>query len=157
MVLCGPNAASAAPPAESDLYGLWKVTGCLRQVVGTDEITMPMDAHPNGFLELRPDHRALYIVTAEGRKPFSKPPTPEEFRDKFITMSVFAGTYEVAADKITFHVEVGQFPDWVGTDIRRTPDLNGKVLHYTTTPIRTPAPDGKTGEAIFRLTLEKLD
>jgi len=103
------------------------VTSYQRQVVGTGEITMPMGAHPNGFLELRSDHRALYIVTAEDRKPFSKPPTPEEYRDKFITMSVFAGTYEVAGDKITFHVEVGQFPDWVGTDIQRTPPLRDDV------------------------------
>ena len=64
FALCGPNAAGAAPPAEGDLHGLWKVTSYLRQVVGTDEITMPMGAHPNGFLELRPDHRALYIVTS---------------------------------------------------------------------------------------------
>jgi hypothetical protein len=86
LTLSGPTAAGAARPAEGDLHGLWKVTSYLRQVVGTDEITMPMGAHPNGFLELRPDHRALYIVTAEDRKPFSKPPTPEEYRDKFITM-----------------------------------------------------------------------
>jgi hypothetical protein len=157
LILCGPNAAGAAPPAEGDLHGLWKVTSYHKQVVGTDEITMPMGAHPNGFLELRPDHRALYIVTAEDRKPFSKPPTPEEYRDKFMSMSVFAGTYEVAGDNITFHVEVGQFPDWVGTDIRRTLDLQGNVLHYATTPIRMSAPNGKTEEAIFTLTLEKLD
>jgi hypothetical protein len=157
LFLCGPNAAGAAPPVENDLHGLWKVTSYHRQVVGTDEITMPMGAHPNGFLELRPDHRALYIVTADGRKPFSKPPTPEEYRDKFITMSVFAGTYQVAGDKITFHVEVGQFPDWVGTDIRRTLDLQGNVLHYATTPIRMSATNGKTEDAIFTLTFEKLD
>src|SRR3954466_12871262 len=72
-LLC--ESALAAPPAEADLYGLWKVTSYLRQVVGTDEITMPMGTHPEGLLELRSDHRALYIVTAEGRKPFSKPPT----------------------------------------------------------------------------------
>ena len=157
LILCGQTSADAAPPAEGDLHGLWKVTSYLRHVVGTDEITMPMGAHPSGFLELRPDHRALYIVTAEGRKPFSRPPTPEEYRDKFITMSVFAGTYEVIGDKITFHVDVGQFPDWVGTDIRRTLDLRGNVLHYETTPIRMSAPNGKTEEAIFSLTLEKLD
>ncbi len=156
LVVCGPNAADAAPPAEGDLYGLWKVTSYLRQVVGTNEVTTPMGAHPNGFLELRSDHRALYVVTAEDRKPFSKPPTPEEYRDKFITMSVFAGRYDVVGDKITFHVEVSQFPDWVGTDIQRTLDLQGGVLHYATTPIRMPAPNGKIEEAIFTLTLEKL-
>src|SRR3954466_3363005 len=100
-LLC--ESALAAPPAEADLYGLWKVTSYLRQVVGTDEITMPMGTHPEGLLELRSDHRALYIVTAEGRKPFSKPPTMEEYRDKFVTMSVFAGTYKVDGDKIIFH------------------------------------------------------
>jgi hypothetical protein len=74
------DAAGAAPPAEGDLHGLWKVTSYLRQVVGTDEITVPMGAHPNGFLGLRFDHRALYILAAEGRKPFFQAHAPEEYR-----------------------------------------------------------------------------
>jgi Lipocalin-like domain len=73
--LCTTTTAIAAPPTESDLHGLWKVTSYVKQVVGSNEITNSMGAHPSGFLELRPDRRALYIVTAEGRKPFSKPPT----------------------------------------------------------------------------------
>ena len=44
---------------------------------------------------------------------------------------------------------------WHG--IRRTLGLQGNVLHYATTPIRMPAPNGKTEEAFFTLTLEKLN
>ena len=51
LVSCGLNAASAAPPAEGELHGLWKVTSYQRQVVGTDEITMPMGAHPIGLVQ----------------------------------------------------------------------------------------------------------
>ncbi len=58
----------------------------------------------------------------------------DERAEAFKTFFAYSGRYSVAADKVTHHVEVASYQNWVKTDLVRTFTLKGDRL-----TLRTPS------------------
>jgi hypothetical protein len=63
--------------------------------------------------------------------------TPEEVRRAFAGYLAYFGTFSVdeRARTVTHHVEGATFPNWIGTDQRRTYELSGDRLTLSTPPM----------------------
>lgn len=46
----------------------------------------------------------------------------------------YAGTYETDGRQVVHHVEVCLFPNWIGTDLVRYPEIKGRTLTLRTVP-----------------------
>jgi len=65
------------------------------------------------------------------------------------SMYAYTGTYTLAGDALTVHIESAWQPSWVGTTKTRTLSLQGGVLTVSTPPMVSPA-DGRTYISITR-------
>jgi hypothetical protein len=74
------------------------------------------------------------IITADGRKPLSvadRVAAPlEERAEAFATLIAYAGRYSVSGDKVTHHIEVSSFQNWVGTDQSRFIRFEGNRVRF---------------------------
>jgi hypothetical protein len=52
----------------------------------------------------------------------------------FATYIAYWGTYEVDGDTVVHRLEGSLFPNWVGTELRRTFEIAGQVLVLRTLP-----------------------
>jgi hypothetical protein len=120
----------------------------VREVTATGEKLNQMGEQPNGYLNYSAGGRMSAIVTADNRvKPRAANPTDEQRVKLHQSMSAYAGTYTVLADKLIQHVDISWNDAWTGTD-HRFIKLDGNVLTITAAPNKSPI-DGREGRAVI--------
>jgi hypothetical protein len=145
-LLLSPTIAFAG---ENPVLGTWKLKSFVREVTATGEKINQMGEHPNGYLSYSADGRMYAIVTAGNRlKPLEANPTDEQRVKLHQTMTAYAGTYTVQADKVIPHVDISWNEAWTGTDQVRFTKLDGNVLTITTAPNKSPM-DGREGRSVL--------
>src|SRR5262249_16307958 len=141
-------ACTVALAAENPLWGTWKLKSFVRELA-TGERFNQMGEHPNGYLNYSPDGRMYAIITWDNRiKPGNVAPTDEERAKLHRTLTEYAGTYTLEADKVIHHVDISWNEAWTGTDQIRFYKLDGNTLNITSAPEKSPA-DGREGRAIL--------
>jgi hypothetical protein len=146
MLLLSPTIALAD---ENPVLGTWKLKSWVREVMATGEKFNQMGEHPNGYLSYSADGRMYAIITADNRtKPSEANPTAEERGKLHQTMSAYAGTYTVQADKVIHHVDISWNETWTGTDQVRFFKLDGNILTIAASPNKSPM-DGSEGRTVL--------
>src|SRR5262249_51974430 len=142
LVLAGSKAA-AEPPAQRPaglavlttardrerIIGFWKLVSYGVEVQATGKIELVMGQHPTGYAYFGSEGRAMFIVTAEGRKPAK---TTEQRANLLITLVAYTGTYRIEGDRWITSVDVAWNPEWVGTEQARTFKIEGERLQVLT-------------------------
>jgi len=145
------GAAGAQAQTAQDLVGTWTLASA---TIGSGEVKMDMyGPDPSGTLIFgRDGHYALVFL----RRDLPKLPsnsrlsqTVEESRD--ITKGSIAhfGTYRVEEDEagkaLMLHIEGSTFPNWAGTEQRRSFSLSGDELSYI-----SPGSSGVATQVVLR-------
>jgi hypothetical protein len=132
---------SATVPAQvnQSLVGTWKLVSGKTTTISGNESTALYGQHPTGLITYTPEGRMSSIITADGRKPLSvadRIAAPvEERAEAFATLIAYAGRYSVSGDKVTHHIEVSSFQNWVGTDQSRFVRFEGNRVNFRTSPL----------------------
>ena len=135
--------------AENPLLGTWKLKSFVREVLATGERYNQMGEQPNGYLSYSSDGRMYAIITSDNRiKPHDVAPTDEERAKLHRTLTAYAGTYTVEADKVIHHVDISWNEAWTETNQIRFYKLDANTLTITSAPNKSPA-DGREGRAIL--------
>ena len=129
-----PELADAAPPPTQQIEAVKTLTA--RDMVGSWSLESDVSTTPDGheLLPFGPTPRGLAIFNPDGRFAIvlSRPDLPRFASDnrmkgtaaenEAIVRGSFAffGTYSVADGVIVQHIEGGTWPEWVGTDQKRT-------------------------------------
>ncbi len=137
----GDVAGAPAPPSSTTpLVGTWTLVLVDNVLPDSSRIHL-YGPHPSGLLMFdAAGHYSLQIVSA-GRPPFAANDksrgTPAEYRAAVQGSNAHFGTYSVEQAKhtITFRIEHASFPNWEGTEQKRSFSLVGDHLKYT-----VPAP-----------------
>jgi hypothetical protein len=147
LVLLAPPTIAVA--GENPVLGTWKLKSWVRDVAATGEKINQMGERPNGYLSYSADGRMYAIITADKRiKPLDVNPTDEQRVKLHQTMTAYAGTYTLQADKVIHHVDISWNEAWTGTDQVRFFKLDGNVLTITTAPNKSPM-DGREGQTVL--------
>ena len=98
----------AAPAAESDLYGTWKLVSLSRKVVDTGAMEQSRGKAPRGYVSFTPDGRMTGVIVSEKRpKPESVAKMTDQQRvELFNTVNAYAGTYKLEGNKLTYRYDV---------------------------------------------------
>jgi hypothetical protein len=145
---------SATP--RGDLVGSWR----LRQWVAFSEDgseSLPLGDAPKGLLVYSPDGTMIVLMARADRPRIISDDvtggTEIERAEAFASFIAYGGSYSVEGDAVNHHVEMSQFPNWVGTVQRRrwALDSTRAVLTITSPPVTLA---GAT--RIQRLTWERV-
>ena len=146
LLLLLPTIALAG---ENPVLGTWKLKSWVREVTATGEKINQMGERPNGYLSYSVDGRMYAIITADNRiKPLEANPTDEQRVKLHQTMTAYAGTYTLQADKVIHHADISWNEAWTGTDQVRFFKLDGNILTITTAPNKSPM-DGREGQTVL--------
>ena len=121
------------------------------QVVGTWTMVSNVNTRPDGskYEALGPNPRGVFMLDAnghfaitllgEGRRKFASnnrlESTPDENKSAVQGAIAYFGTYTVneADHTLNFHIERCTFPNWDGTDQKRSVTITGDEMKYTNT------------------------
>jgi hypothetical protein len=145
LILALPAGVSFA--GENPITGTWKLKSYVREAAGKSYNLM--GEHPNGYLHYLPDGRMSAILVWDNRiKPGDVTPTDDERVKLHRSMTAYAGTYALEADKIIHHVDVSWNEAWTGTDQIRFYKLEGDTLTITSALAKHPS-DGSEGRSVL--------
>jgi hypothetical protein len=123
---------------DDSIIGTWKLVSALLTTVGGGTRKL-LGENPNGFLTYTSDGRMTAILGSSERQPLSVADTvaapAAERAEAFATFTAYAGRYTFDGDRLTHHVEVSLFQNWVGTDQIRFARLQGRRLTLTAPPM----------------------
>jgi Lipocalin-like domain len=141
-------------PQIARLIGTWKLISVVSEDLATGEKTDSYGPNPRGFINYSPEGRMMVINTRSDRKkPAGPAATPQEADALFRSVLSYAGTYTVADNAITHHVEISWNEAWTGTKQTRMFRFDGERVHFSTQPTADPV----TGRMSVRtITWEKL-
>ncbi len=130
----------AAPAAESELYGTWKLVSQSQKVADTGEIRLGRGKTPNGYVTFTPDGRVMSIILSDKRpKPESAAKVTDQQRiELFNTMNAYAGTYKLEGNKLTYFFDATRRITMVNEPGPATSD--GKMVVTTTVWEKVQAP-----------------
>jgi Lipocalin-like domain len=114
---------------DRQIQGVWKLVSQEVEIQATGEKEFPLGRNPTGYVLFTPEGRAIFILTAEGRKPAK---TAQERADLLNSLVAYTGTYWLDGDKWITKVEVAWNPEWVGTEQTRLFKIDGNRLHILT-------------------------
>lgn len=154
MMLPGAQTACAQDgDVNSQLVGTWTAV-VVDNVLADGSRVHLYGPHPLGILTFDAKGRyTLQIYRAERAKFASgdkSKATPEENSAAVLGSNAHFGQYTVsAADRsITFHIEHASFPNWDGTEQRRSFAISNDLLTYT---VPTPTSGGSAiGEVVWK-------
>jgi hypothetical protein len=138
----------------SPLIGTWKqLSGTMVEEGSTSERSN-LSAAPNGFVNFSADGRLILLSTDSARKkPAGEVPTAAEAEALYRSMIAYAGTYKLAGNKVTYHLEATWNESWTGSKQVRYWKVEGDLLTITTPEIVNPL----TGKrSVFKLTFRKI-
>jgi len=133
----------AAPAAESDLYGTWKLVSLTRKVADTGATEQPRGKAPNGYVSFGRDGRVTGVIVSEKRpKPESAAKLTDQQRlELFNTMNAYAGTYKLEGNKLTYRYDLTHNEVTERASVREI-KIEGRKLTMVNEPARS-AMDGK--------------
>jgi hypothetical protein len=117
----------------------------------------PYGEHPAGLLVLDAEGRYSIQIYRDGRPKFAANDknrgTDDEYRAAVQGCNTHIGRYRVDGDVLTFRIEHASFPNWEGTEQKRTFSFDGDTLTYV---VRTPTNGGaETAEVSWRRTMPR--
>jgi hypothetical protein len=127
----------AARTTAKDLVGTWTLVSVTFERDGKK--TDFYGPNPQGETMFDPNGRISFIVTRSDLPKFAsnnrQTGTPEENKAVVQGSLAYFGTYSVdeAAKTVTIHIESCSFPNWNGTDQKRSFTISGDELKWTTT------------------------
>jgi hypothetical protein len=152
-LLAGALYAQEPQNAAERLVGTWTLVA-VDNVQADGTKIQPYGPHPDGLLMLDARGRYAVHIFRPGRAKFAandkSKGTPEENRATVQGTNSHFGRYTVseAEHVITFQIEHASFPNWEGTEQRRSFVLAGDELKYT---VRTTTTGGaEIGEVTWR-------
>lgn len=106
VLLCG-----ACEKKTEGLIGVWQIAQ-----VRHGERLVTDQSLPSMFIFTPGHYSMLWVLGAKSELPFAKrwAPTDEEKIERFNSLIVNSGTYEIAGDTLTMHPVVARVPDLVG-------------------------------------------
>ena len=133
----------AAPAAESDLYGTWKLVSLNRKVIDTGQMEQPRGKVPNGYVSFGRDGRVTGFIVSEKRpKPESAAKITDQQRiELFNTMNAYAGTYKLDGNKLTYRYDLTHNEVTERASVREI-KIEGRRITMANEPGRS-AQDGK--------------
>lgn len=140
----------AAPAAESDLHGTWKMVSQSQKVIDTGEVRAGRGKAPKGYVTFGPDGRLMGMILSEKRpKPESvaKMTDPQRL-ELFNTMNAFAGTYKLEGNKLTYRFELTHNEVPARASVREI-KIDGRKL----TMVNEPAPATADGKMVQTTTV----
>ncbi len=125
------------------LLGTWKLVSAERHNLDTGVKDFLMGPAANGFINYGADNRVIVLVVGGPRtKPASQMPSAAEKQALYDSLNSYAGTYSVAGDIVTHHVDTSWNEMWTGHDQKRQVKFIGDRLQLSGLPAR--ADDGHT-------------
>lgn len=133
----------AAPAAESDLYGTWKMVSQSQKLTDTGEVRAGRGKTPNGYVTFTPDGRVIGIILGDKRpKPESVAKITDQQRiELFNTMNAYAGTYKLDGNKLTYFYDLAHNEVTARAAVRQI-KIEGRRITMVNEPGRSVA-DGK--------------
>jgi hypothetical protein len=133
----------AAPAAESDLHGTWKMISQSQKVVDSGEVRAGRGKAPRGYVTFDPDGRMMGVILNEKRpKPESVAKMTDQQRiELFNTMNAYAGTYKLEGNKLTYRFELTHNEVPARASVREI-KIDGRKLTMVNEPAAATA-DGK--------------
>jgi hypothetical protein len=149
--------ATAAPVAASqpaaNLAGTWQLVSIENRLADGSTL-QPYGPDPDGMLTFDRAGRYSVQIFRRGRARFAANDksrgTAEENRETVQGTNSHFGRYSIDAQThtLTFRIDHASFPNWEGTEQRRSFTLDGDVLRYT---VRTTTSGGtEVGEVTWR-------
>jgi hypothetical protein len=138
LVLSTSTPARAEPANRENVVGTWKLVSASATIDGREKNPTPFGANPRGFIAYERDGTMTVMVSYDGRKPLSgdRVGAPAAERaEAFATFFAYTGRYTAAGGKISHHVEIASYPNWVGTDLVRDVKVEGRRLTILTPPV----------------------
>ena len=134
-MLISAASIAAAQNLKDQIVGTWKVLTA--QVTKDGKVTEPQGPHPLGQLMFDSGgHFSINILTPNTSKFASNnrlTGTVEENKAVVQGSINYFGTYAINPDggSVTFHIIGSSFPNWTGTDQKRTIKISGDQMKYT--------------------------
>ena len=118
-----------------EIVGTWTLVSF--EAHGADgAISYPLGRDAIGYLMYSADGHMQVALSAADRPHLAverlADGTVEERAEAARTFVAYGGRYTVAGDRVIHHVQIGLFPNWVGTDLERHADLSGDRLTLQT-------------------------
>jgi lipocalin-like protein len=134
----------AAPAAEKDLYGTWKLVSLNSKLLDTGQVDQPRGKAPSGYVSFTPDGRVTGFIVSEKRpKPESgAKATDQQKLELFNTMNAYAGTYKLEGNKLTYTFDLTHNEAPGGRAQAREIKFEGRKLTMVNEPA-TGVSDGK--------------
>ena len=130
-------------PIASRLLGTWKLVSVIREEVPSGVTIDLMGPNPQGFITYSTDGRMVAIlVRGDRKKPAANPATAAEAENLFRSVISYAGTYTIAGNEVTHHVDISWNESWTGTKQVRIFKLDGNRVSLST-PVSPDPFDGK--------------
>ena len=136
-LVCSTSPMSAQ--SSSALIGTWKLISASATSATGAVNTAPYGANLTGTLTYTADGRVTVLLSYGDRKWLSgsdrlAAPAAER-AEAFSTFFAYSGRYSVASDRVTHHVDIASYPNWVNTDLIRVFVLDGNRLTLRTPPL----------------------
>ena len=133
----------AAPAAQSDLYGTWKLVSLNSKLIDTGQVDQLRGKAPNGYVSFGRDGRVLGMIANEKRpKPESVAKMTDQQRiELFNTMNAYAGTYKLDGNKLTYRFDFTHNEVTERASVREI-KIEGRKLTMANEPARAVG-DGK--------------
>jgi hypothetical protein len=135
-----------------NVVGSWKLVSVIATAADGKKNTTPFGANPTGELHYTADGRVMLMLSYGGRPKLSIPdrvtaPAAER-AEAFATHFGYSGRYSIADGKVTHHIEVASYENWVGTDLTRIIKVEGRRLTLVTPPL-TGSGGGSSNELVW--------
>lgn len=135
-----------------DLEGTWSLV-TWRRVAADGTVTHPFGEEATGALTYTGDGRMAVVMTAGGRARMDgDDPLGGEVEQRaalYSTCLAYVGSYEQEPDAVVHHLEESLFPNWSGTEQRRSVTWQDRDLVLRTPPMTGPAA-GTVNELVWR-------
>jgi hypothetical protein len=136
------------------LIGTWTLLSAVREEIPSGAITTPFGEAPHGYLTYGVEGRMLALITRRDREaPASRRATGAEAEALYRSMLSYGGTYTVAGDVVTHHVDISWNQSFTGGEQKRHFRLEGNRL-ILSTPQSTDPIDGKM--SVRRMTWQRV-
>ena len=139
FVLCvsGAQVAAAQDDLATSLVGTWKLTGFVRQELGTGKQDRFYGENPVGYNVYTKGGRFLVYLVGEGRKaPAQAQLTDAERTQLFNTMYAYSGKYRVEGDTLVLDVDGSWNQAWTGTQRKQIAKIEGNTLTIRSMPFK---------------------
>ena len=137
------TAEQQSSPEVSHLLGTWKLVSVIREEVLLGTTIDLMGPNPQGFITYSADGRMVSILVRSDRnKPAANTATAAEAENLFRSVISYAGTYTIAGNQVTHHVDISWNESWTGTKQVRIFKFEGNKV-FLSTPVSPDPFDGK--------------